>query len=101
MVRNVYMSDYGIGGKELEYLLRYCKSSTGEQQTLILAAAQKSNQALAVVIFFNLITGTGYNQISAWYDIPINRNDFYGYRRRTLAILNGLLKAQSAHALNG
>lgn len=92
-VRNTYMSDYGISESEVNDLLGFCRSADKGQQAMILNAAQTANLSIAIPIFINLTSGIGYDRISMWYEIPMQRKDFQGYRRKALAILRDLVKS--------
>ncbi|MGI6011744.1 MAG: hypothetical protein ACOX8H_09660 [Ruminococcus sp.] len=90
-VRDTYMKDYGITEHEVELLLEYCRSADKEQQAMILNAVQITNDCIAVPLFINLTSGIGYDRISDWYFIPMQRKDFQGYRRKALKILKDLI----------
>lgn len=84
-VRNTYMKDYGLSyddGKEIE---KYCKIATGYDQQLILQAAQEVYPEIAPYLFLNLTTGLGYDRMG---NIPMQRKDFQGYRRKTIETYN-------------
>ena len=84
-VRNTYMKDYGLSyddGKEIE---KYCKIATGYDQQLILQAAQEVYPEIAPYLFLNLTTGLGYDRMG---EIPMQRKDFQGYRRKTIETYN-------------
>lgn len=80
-VRNTYMRDYGITCEESKKIEKYCKKATGYDQQLILQAAQEVYPEIAPYLFLNLTTGLGYDRMG---NIPMQRNDFQGYRRKTI-----------------
>lgn len=90
-IRSTYLSDYGITEGKVKNLLEYCQSAGKSQQDIILKAAQISNEDIAIPLFINLTSGVGYDRISKWYEIPMQRKDFQGYRRKALKILNDLI----------
>lgn len=90
-IRSTYLSDYGITERKVKNLLEYCQSAGKSQQDIILKAAQISNEDIAIPLFINLTSGVGYDRISKWYEIPMQRKDFQGYRRKALKILNDLI----------
>lgn len=90
-VRDAYLSDYDISEQGARELLKFCRTADKRQQALILHAAQIANDSIAIPILVNLTSGIGYDRISKWYEIPMQRKDFQGYRRKALKILNDLI----------
>ena len=84
-VRNTYMRDYGITSEESKKIEKYCKEATGYDQQLILQAAQEVYPEIAPYLFLNLTTGLGYDRMG---NIPMQRKDFQGYRRKTIETYN-------------
>lgn len=80
-VRDTYLKDYGISSQQAESILKYCKSATGEDQKIILDAAQEVYPEIAKYLFYSLTTGKGYDRMG---DVPMQRKDFQGYRRKTI-----------------
>ena len=91
-VRDRYLSDYDITEQEEKELLKFCRTANNGQQALILTAAQIANDSIAMPILVNLTSGIGYDRLSLWYEIPMQRKDFQGYRRKALAVLRDLVK---------
>jgi hypothetical protein len=80
-VRETYLNDYGISSHDAEKILSYCRSATRYDQQLILQAAQEVYPEIAPYLFLNLTTGIGYDRMG---NIPMQRKDFQGYRRKTI-----------------
>ena len=91
-VRSRYLSDYDISEQEARELLKFCRKADKGQQAMILHAAQIANDSISIPILVNLTSGIGYDRLSMWYEIPMQRKDFQGYRRKALAILRDLIK---------
>lgn len=91
-VRDAYLSDYDISEQEARKLLKFCRTADKGQQALILNAAQIANDSISIPILVNLTSGIGYDRLSMWYEIPMQRKDFQGYRRKALAVLRDLIK---------
>lgn len=83
--RNIYLKDYGFTEQDIKKIIHFCKSATGYDQQLILQAAQEVYPAIAPYLFFNLTTGVGYDRMG---NIPMQRKDFQGYRRKTIETYN-------------
>lgn len=90
--RNMYLKDYGISYRDEERILNLCRNSGYEIQKTVLQASNQVYPEIAVPLFVNLTTGIGYDMISKRYHIPMQRKDFQGYRRKTLAVLKDLIK---------
>ena len=84
-IRETYFKDYGISADDVKKIVDYCKDATGYDQQLILQAAQEVYPAIASYLFFNLTTGVGYDRMG---NIPMQRKDFQGYRRKTIETYN-------------
>ena len=84
-VRNTYMSDYGLSFDESKKIVDYCRTACGYDQQLILQAAQEVYPEIAPYLFFSLTTGIGYDRMG---NIPMQRKDFQGYRRKTIETYN-------------
>ncbi|CCX60146.1 putative uncharacterized protein [Blautia hydrogenotrophica CAG:147] len=91
-VRDTYMSDYELTEQEVKSLLERCRAAGTREQDIILKAAQIANDSISIPILINLTSGIGYDRLSMWYEIPMQRKDFQGYRRKALKVLNDLIK---------
>lgn len=80
-VRDTYLKDYGINETDSKKIISFCRSAAGYDQVLILQAAQEVYPAIAPYLFLNLTTGLGYDRMG---NIPMQRKDFQGYRRKTI-----------------
>ena len=83
--RDKYMKDYGISHEDGKKIVEYCRTATGYEQHLILQAAQEVYPEIAPYLFFSLTTGIGYDRMG---NIPMQRKDFQGYRRKTIETYN-------------
>lgn len=90
--RNAYLSDYDITEQEARDLLKFCRTADKGQQVMILHAAQIANDSISIPILVNLTSGIGFDRLYMWYEIPMQRKDFQGYRRKALAVLRDLIK---------
>ena len=83
--RNMSIKDYGITYEEGKKIEQYCKKARDYDQQLILRAAQEVYPEIAPYLFLNLTTGLGYDRMG---NIPMQRKDFQGYRRKTIETYN-------------
>lgn len=84
-VRDTYLKDYGITDSDAKKIVSFCRSAAGYDQQLILQAAQEVYPEIAPYLFLNLTTGLGYDRMG---NIPMQRKDFQGYRRKTIETYN-------------
>lgn len=84
-VRETYLKDYGITDSDARKIISFCRSANGYDQQLILQAAQEVYPEMAPFLFMNLTTGLGYDRMG---NIPMQRKDFQGYRRKTIETYN-------------
>lgn len=85
--RHKRLSDYGIPGGEISGLYNLCRNLDDHEKLLLHAVVMDScPPGIVEYIFKSLIDGSSYDQLERsgeW--VPIGRDDFYGYRRKTLA----------------
>ena len=72
-----------------EKKLSDCGTSPGRAKELMALARQEQNTDFLVK---SLTEEVGYWSICSWVYIPATKADFYGYRRKTLAAFDNLLK---------
>lgn len=84
-VRDTYLKSYGFTDQEINKILDYCRNARDYDQQLILQAAQEVYPEIAPYLFLNLTTGVGYDRMG---NIPMQRKDFQGYRRKTIETYN-------------
>lgn len=84
-VRDTYLKSYGFTDQEINKILDYCRNARDYDQQLILQAAQEVYPEIAPYLFLNLTTGIGYDRMG---NIPMQRKDFQGYRRKTIETYN-------------
>lgn len=84
-VRDTYLKDYGLSEEDVGKIIAYCRKAKGYEQRLLLEAAQNTYPEIAPYLFLNLTTGLGYDRMG---NIPMQRKDFQGYRRKTIETYN-------------
>lgn len=89
--RDRYLKDYGLTYAEGKKIVEYCGNARGYDQVLLLQVAQKVKPEIAHLLFTNLTTGIGYDNISKKHYIPMQRKDFQGYRRQTIEEYNRMM----------
>ena len=77
-------SDYGITDDESKRIKEYCQNASVEDKLTLFQFAISSAPGLEVEIYESLVGNIGYDKLSKRKNIPIKRDDFYGYQRKTL-----------------
>lgn len=86
--RRMKYSDYGITIRERERLFNYCKNMTPEEKEKLEKIAKNIVPGMEEYICRSLCDGDGFvKQESMGINIPSTPEDFYAYRRKTLAVL--------------
>ncbi len=90
LTRNKKLKDYGIPEEDIEKLNTMLKDFPAEYGYLLSSAALSAcpkNTVIADMIIENILHRKSYRKISKERYIPMNPKDFYGYRRKTVAVL--------------
>jgi hypothetical protein len=82
--RDKNYSDYGITDDEAKRIKEYCQTASVEDKLTLFQCAISSAPGLEVEIYESLVSNIGYDKLSKRKNIPIKRDDFYGYQRKTL-----------------
>lgn len=84
--REKSMWDYGVPDDDQKKLLEKCKKLTQEESLILFQCAISTAPGLELVIYESITRGVGYRTIlSSGRPIPATEDDFYAYRRKTLA----------------
>ena len=90
LTRNKKLKDYGIPAEDIEKLNTMIKDFPAEYGYLLSGAALSAcpkNTVIADMVIENILHRKSYRKISRERYIPMNPKDFYGYRRKTVAVL--------------
>ena len=96
-VREMGYVDYKMEDKEVNRLLKLCQSADIETEKLILQAAQESDEEIASVLFYSLRNNVSYDDLYEKDRVFIGKGDFYGYRRKTLYLLNERINERASN----
>ena len=84
--RKKKFSDYGITPEEGKKIKEYCIHLDGEKQRLLLETAETAAPGIGTAIYTSLVKGVGYYQLlQDDCDLPASSDDFYAYKRKTIA----------------
>ena len=90
LTRNKKLKDYGIPAEDIEKMNTMLKDFPAEYGYLLSSAALSAcpkNTVIADMVIENILHRKSYRKISREKYIPMNPKDFYGYRRKTVAVL--------------
>nr|DAR19186.1 MAG TPA: hypothetical protein [Caudoviricetes sp.] len=90
LTRNKKLKDYDIPAEDIEKLNTMLKDFPAEYGYLLTSAALSAcpkNTVIADMVIENILHRKSYRKISRERYIPMNPKDFYGYRRKTVAVL--------------
>lgn len=83
--------DYGLTQEEVEKILEWCKKPTFKENLLLLECAKKANEYFFNDVYFSLVKGLSYERLDQKSYQECYKVDFYGYRRKTLALFRDAL----------
>ena len=84
-VRNVSYDDYGITNEQLKDLLLEIRNDEHAQE-IFLSCCIKVKPELASDIYYSLTGNVSYDDLKKIKIVPLPKSDFYGYRRKALAL---------------
>lgn len=83
--RNKGYMDYGLTDSDAKRLKVLAKKQ--ENERLVHECAEQANKQLAAELYYSLVKGVSYEKLDSINRIDIDKGSFYGYQRKTLAIL--------------
>lgn len=83
--------DYGFEDGEEQHIKEYCRRDDFSDHDLLLKSAISANPCIANDLYYSVVKGLSYEAIDRMRSIPISKADFYGYRRKCLAIFRNWL----------
>lgn len=93
LTREMKLKHYGIDREREKWIREQIKLE--ENEKLLEFAAEQSREEIADILFESLIDEKGYDGMTLkGYYIPVNRRDFYAYKRLTMYIFWLLLKGR-------
>lgn len=88
LTRNKYLKDYGIPAEDIEKLNNMLRDFPAEYEYLLSSSALSAcPEGVSDRVVENILHRKSYDKMCKKKYIPINRKDFYAYRRKTVAIL--------------
>lgn len=84
-------SDYGFRPGEENQFMEFCRQPNFTEGFLLLECVKKSNAVIGGDVYFSLIKGLSWEKLDVRTMQQYNKNDFYGYRRKTLGLFRAAL----------
>ena len=86
------LRDYGLAADEEKELKERCRNLDARDVEILHETAVSSAPGIEDIICKSIIERTGYRTMCKKQMIPVNEEDFYAYRRKTLAMFYERLK---------
>ena len=86
------LRDYGLTADEEKELKERCRNLDARDIEILHETAVSSSPGIEDSICKSIIERTGYRTMCKKQMIPVNEEDFYAYRRKTLAMFYERLK---------
>lgn len=90
--RDKWLKDYGLSDDTRRLLIDFCIHADAKDQRIIERACNSAKPEIAKQLFDSLTLGLSYDKLSARQYIPLPRQDFYGYQRKTLSLIDDQLR---------
>ena len=85
-VRDTSFETYGFAPGEEKDLIERAKRAPYKEKQLLFVIANDVQPAIADDLYYSLVSGLSYDRLTGCKEIDYTKNDFYGYRRKCLAI---------------
>lgn len=69
-----------------------CKSHAFSYHRELIECARRINADIASDLYYSIVTGISYDELTKVRYIPIGKADFYGYRRKCLAQIRDIIR---------
>lgn len=90
--REMTLADYGVPPEDQGRLYEHCRQADVSDRLLLIQCAISAAPGLEVAVYDSLVNDVGYDTINRFRTIPAKRDDFYAYRRKTLAVFYDKLR---------
>lgn len=85
--RHLSMESYKMNDNDYTVLKRKCATAGAALEKVMFAAAKESNPDIADALFIALRNNLSYDKLCCKMYVPIGKDDFYGYLRRTMFLI--------------
>ena len=86
-VREKSYEDYGVTPDEINLAIKFSRIKQIDNSKTVIETAYDVKAEIATDIYYSIIKGLSYDELSKKNYIPIPRGDFYAYRRKTIAMI--------------
>ena len=93
--REMGYTDLQFEAGEEKGLMDYLSGGSFKDFQILLSCAEMANKEIAPELFYSIVADVSYERLDTLKYIPINKIDFYAYRRKTLAMVRDIIDAQN------
>lgn len=85
--RDTSYKDYQLNNDDVNNILLFCRQNTTESNNILFKCAFESNASIGADLFYSLSQDVSYERLDAIKSVSYPKNDFYGYRRKCIALI--------------
>lgn len=79
--------DYGITKDKVKELREKCRVLSEDEKILLWSCCAEANMELKHYIYNSLVNNLSYEKIYVRNYVPITKDDFYAYRRKSIVFI--------------
>lgn len=91
-LREMGYEDYGMTREEADMIIKKCSHMNLDKSSEILNIAYETNPMIGPDLYYSIVQDVSYERLDAVKSIPYSKGDFYGYRRKAIAIIKEKVK---------
>lgn len=84
-LRKATLTDYGVPPDDIPALRSHFRHLNENDKYNLLQVSIKYAPGIETQIYDSIVNCIGYRTMERFRDMPVSENDFYGYKRRTMA----------------
>lgn len=88
-VRETGYEDYGLTNDEVKFLFQTAKNP--EFSNIVMTSCYAANRSISFALAFSIVYSVSFEKIKCVCVIPYEKDDFYAYRRKAIAIFSSIL----------
>lgn len=93
LTREATYEDYGFLEEEDKKFNEFCRKLEMRDKILLLQCAAEVYPNVCDELYCCIVIGMSYDKMNKKNFVPLDRKDFYAYRKKTLAVFREALKA--------
>lgn len=98
LTRKKSLVDWGVRQEDVEILKDICRNATADQKKDILNCCMKAcPNGIEKIVYESITMNQSYDKIMKKKYIPIKRDDFYAYKRKSMAMFYDMIKRREKY----